>query len=317
MGSLTAPALAINIGIPITGATAGSVLFAGAAGILAQDNANFFWDDANNRLGIGTAAPTSPLHITTTTNINPLVQLATSSNTASNFGTIAWNCTFGNNYPISAASILAAIGAAGASPYLAFNTSNTTLAAGVISERARITNTGALLIGTTVETAGAGLIQLSTAALATTAAFGIVAGTDTNLYRSAANTWTTDNAFFAKSLTATDSILVSAGGYYMRANAAIGYMFGVADDANLSRIAAGLVGLGNGSVQGNFSGRLKLTSVIHAAVTVAALNGAPTVGEIQAVNNALAPAVGALVAGGGAANALVWWNGAQWTVIGI
>jgi len=43
--------------------TAGSVLFAGASGLLSQDNANFFWDDANNRLGIGTATPNSSLHV--------------------------------------------------------------------------------------------------------------------------------------------------------------------------------------------------------------------------------------------------------------
>jgi len=45
------------IGGSITSATDGSVLFAGASGVLAQDNANFFWDDTNNRLGIGTATP--------------------------------------------------------------------------------------------------------------------------------------------------------------------------------------------------------------------------------------------------------------------
>ncbi|PJC49143.1 hypothetical protein CO033_03170, partial [Candidatus Nomurabacteria bacterium CG_4_9_14_0_2_um_filter_32_10] len=37
--------------------TAGSILFAGASGILAQDNSNFFWDNTNKRLGIGTTAP--------------------------------------------------------------------------------------------------------------------------------------------------------------------------------------------------------------------------------------------------------------------
>ena len=47
----------IAIGDTITSATLGSVLFAGASGVLAQDNTNFFWDDTNNRLGIGTAAP--------------------------------------------------------------------------------------------------------------------------------------------------------------------------------------------------------------------------------------------------------------------
>jgi hypothetical protein len=45
------------IGGSITSATQGSVLFAGASGVLAQDNANFFWDDTNNRLGIGTSSP--------------------------------------------------------------------------------------------------------------------------------------------------------------------------------------------------------------------------------------------------------------------
>lgn len=42
--------------------TAGSILFAGASGF-AQDNANFFWDDSNNRLGILTATPASTLQI--------------------------------------------------------------------------------------------------------------------------------------------------------------------------------------------------------------------------------------------------------------
>ncbi len=49
-----------------TGGTAGSVLFVDASGDLGQDNANFFWDDTNNRLGIGTASPSSKLHVTQT-----------------------------------------------------------------------------------------------------------------------------------------------------------------------------------------------------------------------------------------------------------
>ena len=55
--------VSLAIGDTITSATAGSVLFAGAAGVLAQDNANFFWDDTNNRLGIGTASPGFALHV--------------------------------------------------------------------------------------------------------------------------------------------------------------------------------------------------------------------------------------------------------------
>jgi hypothetical protein len=51
------------IGGSITSATAGSVLFAGTSGVLQQNNANFFWDNTNNRLGIGTATPTNNIDI--------------------------------------------------------------------------------------------------------------------------------------------------------------------------------------------------------------------------------------------------------------
>lgn len=43
--------------------TQGSVLFAGAAGLLSQDNANLFWDDANNYLGVGLAAPAGKIDV--------------------------------------------------------------------------------------------------------------------------------------------------------------------------------------------------------------------------------------------------------------
>jgi hypothetical protein len=45
--------------------TSGSVLFSNGSTI-AQDNANFFWDNTNKRLGIGTLTPTHPLNIYTT-----------------------------------------------------------------------------------------------------------------------------------------------------------------------------------------------------------------------------------------------------------
>jgi len=46
-----------------TALTTGSVGFIGASGALLQDNANFFWDDTNNRLGIGTNAPTTAIDV--------------------------------------------------------------------------------------------------------------------------------------------------------------------------------------------------------------------------------------------------------------
>lgn len=46
-----------------TAFTAGSVVFAGASGVYSQDNAQFFWDDTNHFLGIGTNAPSGALNI--------------------------------------------------------------------------------------------------------------------------------------------------------------------------------------------------------------------------------------------------------------
>jgi hypothetical protein len=44
--------------------TQGSVIFAGASGVFSQNNANLFWDNTNNRLGIGTPSPATVFHAT-------------------------------------------------------------------------------------------------------------------------------------------------------------------------------------------------------------------------------------------------------------
>ncbi len=79
-----------------------------------------------------------------------------------------------------------------------------------------------------------------------------------------------------------------------------------ADDIPLNLTAAG-------------TGTVKVNSVVEVAVssTVAGLPTAPTVGMLTRVTDATAPAVGSTVSGGGAAAALVWWNGSNWTVIGV
>jgi hypothetical protein len=46
-----------------TGLTQGSVPFIGASGVLSDDNANLFYDNTNDRLGIGTATPTARLQV--------------------------------------------------------------------------------------------------------------------------------------------------------------------------------------------------------------------------------------------------------------
>src|SRR3972149_8171751 len=54
-----------NITNAITGFTPGAIIFASPIGNLAEDVANFFWDDTNNRLGIRTNTPTYPVDLIT------------------------------------------------------------------------------------------------------------------------------------------------------------------------------------------------------------------------------------------------------------
>jgi len=46
-----------------SGFTQGSVPFANSSGLLTQNNSQFFWDNTNDRLGIGKAVPLSPLSV--------------------------------------------------------------------------------------------------------------------------------------------------------------------------------------------------------------------------------------------------------------
>lgn len=57
-GTYTTPVGTTSIGMAVGSGTAGSVLFIDGSGNLGQNNANFFWDNTNNRLGLLTSAPT-------------------------------------------------------------------------------------------------------------------------------------------------------------------------------------------------------------------------------------------------------------------
>jgi hypothetical protein len=59
----------MSIGGAITSATAGSILYAGASGNLAQDNANFYYDYTNHCIGLGITSPntSSLIDMTSTT----------------------------------------------------------------------------------------------------------------------------------------------------------------------------------------------------------------------------------------------------------
>ena len=80
--TLTATKIVGVTSITDSALTVGSVVFAGAAGLLSQDNTNFFWDDTNNWLGLGTATPDFRLSIRGTNNANAaLVMRETSADT--------------------------------------------------------------------------------------------------------------------------------------------------------------------------------------------------------------------------------------------
>lgn len=88
-------------------------------------------------------------------------------------------------------------------------------------------------------------------------------------------------------------------------------------------LAAETAGTGADNIPLNLTaagtGTIKVNSVAEVVVssTVAGLPAAPVVGMLTRVTDALAPVVGTTVAGGGAAAALVWYNGASWSVIGV
>jgi hypothetical protein len=104
-----------------TALTAGSVVFAGSSGVYSQDNSQLFYDDTNNRLGIGTATPSSKLHV-----VGGRSDFTASSE------------TYALGVRFSAADGIYYIGASSsATPDLVFSQVGGT-------ERLRLTNTGAL-----------------------------------------------------------------------------------------------------------------------------------------------------------------------------
>lgn len=79
--SLTTTPLAVTSGGTgtATAFTAGSVVFAGASGVYSQNNANFFWDNTNIRLGLNNSAPTATLEVGTTASTGRYIQVNGSS----------------------------------------------------------------------------------------------------------------------------------------------------------------------------------------------------------------------------------------------
>lgn len=136
-----------------TSFTTGSILFA-QSGSLAEDNSNLFWDDTNNRLGIGTGSPSNKLTLSGTNNTIALLslkELATAGSRGTilefinanngsndNMGTI----NFYGNTTVNSARISAIGTTSGSTGALQFFTSNSGTAG--IAERMRISSSGVI-----------------------------------------------------------------------------------------------------------------------------------------------------------------------------
>ena len=136
--------------------TEGSVLFAGPGGVISEDNANFFWDATNNRLGLLTTTPNHTLELGEN---NANIQLWNNSQIRfrDNGGTerTAIYMDASNNLNVGTS----------AGGNLVFINGPT------YTERARINNTGNFLIGTTADSARLTVVGAGTTSGTYTAQF--------------------------------------------------------------------------------------------------------------------------------------------------
>ena len=118
---------------------------------------------------------------------------------------------------------------------------------------------------------------------------------------------------------ATDGSITQTGGGF-RINNPLGTQLWFGAESN-SLTYVGAISNHSLQLRTNNTERLTLDTTgsvrVVTALTVATLPATPLTGMIARVTNALAPATGATVVGGVAAQALVWYNGANWTVIGV
>jgi hypothetical protein len=232
------------IGGTVTSGTPGSVLFVGTGPVLAQDNTNLNWDDANNVLSVKNSTVRQ-----TTVKLGPasggLAQVEVQSTNDMQ--------TLGSALYVEAADNGGALSGEFAGEEVVAVTNHTS---GVLSVLRALRATAA-------SNGGGGTV---TTGVALNAAF-----------NGGANFVTLIGLKVENVSGATNNVAIRTG--------------------------TGMIDLGD---------VLKLP-----AVAIASLPATPALGMVEAVTDALTPIIGATVGAGGSAKALVWYNGANWTVIGV
>jgi hypothetical protein len=152
------PASTMTIGGAITGATAGSVLFAGTGGILEQSNANFFWDSTNKRLAIGANSFVGSgvkLDIYGAYNANiPLLNLTTTDAQAATKGSgILFSGSYTGTTPTGLAEIQGLKENGSDGNYAGYLSLQSRINGGSMTEGARLTSGQHFLIGTSTDNA--------------------------------------------------------------------------------------------------------------------------------------------------------------------
>ncbi|MBU4473286.1 MAG: hypothetical protein KJ842_03940, partial [Candidatus Omnitrophica bacterium] len=172
-----------------TGFDSGGMVFGSTGGLLIQDTSNLYWNNSNNRVGIGTSDPVARLEIKgagTGTTFALKIQDGDGADKVAFLDN--GNVGVGNTAPEGLLDV------------------GTTPGVGLI-----VLTSGKVGIGTTQPGAKLGFVA------ATTAAGGIDFGTDTNLYRSAADTLKTDDSLVVTGSITTGS-LSSSGNLDMNNN---------------------------------------------------------------------------------------------------
>ena len=124
--------------------TAGSVPFIGTGGLLSQNNANLFWDATNNRLGVGTNAPSTSLHLSASN--GNVLYLQTLLGGGTGTANILFKTYTGSANPTAQIGVL---DDASYSSHITFSTKTSGADANALAERVRISSAGNVGIGTT------------------------------------------------------------------------------------------------------------------------------------------------------------------------